>query len=361
MIDRDEAQYSARASATVKAGHEVPGEELTVVRVDDLRKYYPCRKGVAERLLSRGPKWVRAVDGVSFEIRQGETFGLVGESGCGKSTLGRCILRLEPVTSGSITVLNRDIGALKERELRPFRKRIQVVFQNPYSTLPPHRTIGNMLREVVDFHHIVPEEASKNYCADLLAQVGLEPALAGRRPRALSGGQRQRAAIARALATEPQFLVLDEPVTALDVSVQAQILNLLLDLQEARGLTYLFIAHDLSTIRHVSDRIGVMYLGKLVEVAPREELFDLPVHPYTQALISSSPHIGEESEARRVYLIGEVPSPINPPSGCRFHTRCPRRLDDCEKEEPRLIAVRPGHAVACLLAAGRDPIAGKGA
>jgi len=352
MIDHDEACGSEDLPAAVKEAPKDRGEEGSVVRVEDVRKYYPCRKGVAERLLSRGPKWVRAVDGVSFEILQGETFGLVGESGCGKSTLGRCILCLEPVTSGSISVLNRDVGALKERELRQFRKRIQVVFQNPYSTLPPHRTIGNMLREVVDFHRIVPQEESKGYCADLLRQVGLEPALARRRPRALSGGQRQRAAIARALATEPQFVVLDEPVTALDVSVQAQILNLLLDLQEARGLTYLFIAHDLSTIRHVSDRIGVMYLGKLVELAAREELFDLPLHPYTRALISSSPHIVDESGDSRVYLTGEVPSPTNPPSGCRFHTRCPKRFGHCDKEEPSLVDVRPGHAVACFLSAG---------
>jgi len=319
------------------------------VAVRDLKKYYKLRTNFVDKILIKEQKYIKAVDDISLAITERKTFGLVGESGCGKSTLGRCVLRLEPLTGGNITIFEQNIYSLEEKELRRFRKRVQMVFQNPYSTLPPHKTIGKMLKEVVDYHKVVKEKEAKDYCLLLLEQVGLDGRFSESRPKALSGGQRQRAAIARALSTEPRLIVLDEPVTALDISIQAQILNLLMRLQEEKGLTYLFIAHDLSVIRHVSDIIGVMYLGKIVELLPAKALGKDSVHPYTKSLMSSSHMLGELFKSEKIRLTGEVPSAIDPPVGCKFHTRCPYSFDRCKKEEPRLNPVEEGHFASCFL------------
>jgi oligopeptide transport system ATP-binding protein len=320
-----------------------------LLEVHDLVMHFAVGGG----MLAKPVGVVRAIDGVSFAIRKGETLGLVGESGCGKTTTGRCILRLERPTGGHILFEGIDLATLDDAELRAVRRRIQVIFQDPYSSLNPRMTVGQMLAEPLKVHGIVPDRGERELrVRELLQQVGLLPQHARRYPHQLSGGQRQRVGIARALAMEPALIVCDEPVSALDVSIQAQIINLLEELQARLGLTYLFIAHDLSVVRHISDRVAVMYLGKIVEIADRKTVYEAPVHPYTRALLSAVPIPDPKIEAKRerTVLRGEVPSPLNPPSGCVFHPRCPIAVDRCSAEIPPLREISPGHWGACHLA-----------
>jgi oligopeptide transport system ATP-binding protein len=320
-----------------------------LLEVRDLVKHFPIGGG----MFTKPVGVVRAIDGVSFSIRKGETLGLVGESGCGKTTTGRCILQLERPTSGSIIFEGIDMVTLDAAELRAVRRRVQVIFQDPYSSLNPRMTIGQILAEPLKVHGLVPDKGERELrVRELLVQVGLLPQHAKRYPHQLSGGQRQRVGVARALAMEPSLIICDEPVSALDVSIQAQIINLLEELQARLGLTYLFIAHDLSVVRHISDRVAVMYLGKLVELADRKAIYDEPLHPYTRALLSAVPIPDPKIEAKRerTVLRGEVPSPLNPPSGCVFHPRCPIAVDRCSAEIPPLREIRPGHWAACHLA-----------
>jgi oligopeptide/dipeptide ABC transporter ATP-binding protein len=336
-------------SVAVHAAASDAVSETPLLEVRNLVKEFQVRTG----LFGGASGVVRAVDGVSFTIRRGETLGLVGESGCGKTTTGRCILQLERATSGQILFEGQELTQLGEAELRSVRRRIQVIFQDPYSSLNPRMTIGQMLAEPLAVHGIVPDRAPRaRRVQELLRHVGLLSQHAQRYPHQLSGGQRQRVGIARALAMEPALIICDEPVSALDVSIQAQIINLLEDLQAQFGLTYLFIAHDLSVVRHISDRVAVMYLGRIVEIADRKMLYDEPLHPYTRALLSAVPIPDPEVEARRerVVLGGEVPSPLRPPSGCVFHPRCPIMVERCPREIPALREARPGHHAACILA-----------
>jgi len=321
----------------------------TLLEVTNLVKHFSVGGG----LLGGPAGVVRAVDGVNFSIRRGETLGLVGESGCGKTTTGRCILQLERPTSGRIVFEGEDLTAMSDNELRGVRRRMPVIFQDPYSSLNPRMAVGEILAEPIKVHGIIADKAKREArVRELLAQVGLLPQHARRYPHQLSGGQRQRVGIARALAMEPSLIVCDEPVSALDVSIQAQIINLLEDLQSRFGLTYLFIAHDLSVVRHISDRVAVMYLGKIVELADRKSLYEDPLHPYTRALLSAVPipDPGLEARRERVVLRGEVPSALNPPAGCVFHPRCPIAVDRCTAEIPPLREIRPGHWAACHLA-----------
>jgi oligopeptide transport system ATP-binding protein len=339
-----------RTEAPAGAAGRAPTAPADVLlEVQDLVKHFTVGGG----LFTGARGVVRAVDGVSFTIRRGETLGLVGESGCGKTTTGRCILQLERPTSGRVIFEGQDLTTLDERELRPVRRKIQVIFQDPYSSLNPRMTVGQIIAEPLAVHGIVPSASGRRgRVQDLLVRVGLSPRHASRYPHELSGGQRQRVGVARALAMEPSLLICDEPVSALDVSIQAQIINLLEDLQSDLGLTYLFIAHDLAVVRHISTRVAVMYLGKIMEVTDRRSLYEEPLHPYTKALLAAVPIPDPELEARRerVLLGGEVPSPLNPPSGCVFHPRCPIAIDRCPREVPELREVRPGHRAACILA-----------
>ena len=322
-----------------------------LVEVKNLRKYFPTGEG----LFGAGGDTVKAVDDVSFTIRRGETFGLVGESGCGKSTTGRCMLRLIEPTSGEVWFDGQDLLSLDSKELRGLRREMQIIFQDPYSSLNPRMQVGEIIAEPLVIHRAGNRSRRRERVAELLGLVGLKPEHADRYPHEFSGGQRQRIGIARALALNPKFIVCDEPVSALDVSVQAQVVNLLQDLQERLGLTYLFISHGLSVVEHISTRVGIMYLGKLVEVASSEEIFHNPLHPYTKALLSAIPMPDPDAHRERMPLTGEIPTAISPPSGCRFSTRCPLVEPRCAESEPQLVEVNPGHFVACMVVArGED-------
>ncbi|APO78510.1 oligopeptide ABC transporter ATP-binding protein (plasmid) [Rhizobium etli 8C-3] len=316
-----------------------------LLKVENLVKHFHVKLGAfGERSAT-----VYALDNVNLDIMEGETLSLVGESGCGKSTTGFTILNLYKATSGKVVYKGQDLSRLGEKEMRPFRRDLQIVFQDPYSTLNPRMTIGEAIGEPILFHRLCTKGELKDKVANLLSDVGLPARFAQRYPHELSGGQRQRVAIARALACQPKFIVCDEAISALDVSIQAQIINLLLDLQEKYGLTYLFIAHDLAVVHHISTRVGVMYLGRLAELASREELFKNPLHPYTKALLSAVPETdpSHERSRKRQILQGDVPSPLDPPSGCRFHTRCPIATDVCSRLVPEWKEASPGHLVAC--------------
>jgi oligopeptide/dipeptide ABC transporter ATP-binding protein len=318
-----------------------------VLGVDALVKHFPVRGGMFSREIGT----VRAVDGVSFDLAAGETLGLVGESGCGKSTTGKAILRLTPPTSGTITLDGEDITRLDRAAMRSRRRRLQVIFQDPYASLNPRMTAGEIVGEPLGNYGIASGADATDRIERLFARVGLRPDQMRKYPHEFSGGQRQRLGIARALAVEPRVIVCDEPVSALDVSVQAQVINLLMDLQAEFGLSYLFIAHDLAVVEHICHRVAVMYLGRIVELAPRRALFASPQHPYTEALLSAVPVPDPDPAIKRARIIlpGDVPSPINPPSGCRFHTRCPYVFDRCRSESPELRELAPGHHVACHL------------
>ncbi len=323
--------------------NEVMNPEQNLVDVVNLVKYYPVMGGVFRRVVAH----VKAVDNVSFSIKRGETLGLVGESGCGKSTVGHTMIRLLDHTSGKVLFNGDDVFSLKGDALKQMRKNMQIIFQDPYASLDPRLPIGESIAEGLKIHKIGNNKTRFEMVMEIMKKVGLEDYHATRYPHEFSGGQRQRIGIARALVLQPQFLVLDEPVSALDVSVQAQVLNLLKELQRELGLTYLFIAHNLGVVEHISDRVAVMYLGKVVEVAGREAIFSQPLHPYTRALLSAIPMPVPGMKKERIILQGDVPSPLNPPSGCRFHPRCPWARPDCADAEPVLRELAPGHQVAC--------------
>ncbi len=316
-----------------------------LLSIKNLRMWFPIRKGVLQRHVGD----VKAVDGLNFEVRKGETLGLVGESGCGKSTTGRAILQLYRPTDGNVFFKGQDLTKLKGGGLRNMRRDMQMIFQDPYASLNPRMTVGTIIGEPLRVHGMVSGKERQEKVQDLLKVVGLNPFFINRYPHEFSGGQRQRIGIARALAVNPDFIVCDEPVSALDVSIQAQVINLLEDLQSEFGLTYLFIAHDLSVVRHISDRVAVMYLGKIVELADRVELYENPLHPYTKALLSAIPIPDPilEMERKRIILSGDVPSPVNPPPGCNFHTRCPIAIDVCKQDHPEWREVGNDHWIAC--------------
>ncbi len=318
-----------------------------LLQVSGLKMHFPIMKGILQRQVGA----IKAVDGLNFSIKQGETMGLVGESGCGKSTTGRAILQLYKPTAGSVIFQGTDLTQLEGEKLRQQRRQMQMIFQDPYASLNPRMTVGNIIGEPLDVHNVGDSKGRRQRVQDLLQIVGLNPYFVNRYPHEFSGGQRQRIGVARALAIEPKFIVCDEPISALDVSIQAQVVNLLEDLQHQFGLTYLFIAHDLSMVRHISNRVAVMYLGKIVELTDRNELYRNPLHPYTQALLSAVPIPDPTAEARRhrIILTGDVPSPANPPSGCYFSTRCPRVMDICKEVDPEFKDVGSGHFVACHL------------
>ncbi len=336
------ASSPAAGPADGTAGSATPA----LVQVEDLRVHFPIRRGLLRRQVGA----VRAVDGVSFEVRQGETLGVVGESGCGKSTTGLAILKLLRMTGGSVRFRGQELTHLDETQMRPLRRHMMMIFQDPYSSLNPRLTVGGTVAEPLGVHKVGSPAERNERVTELMRLVGLNPAFINRYPHEFSGGQRQRIGIARALATSPAFIVADEPISALDVSIQAQVVNLMSDLKAQLGLTYLFIAHDLSMVRYISDRVAVMYLGKVAELATRNEVFDQPLHPYTRALLSAVPVANprQERKRQRIILQGDVPSPANPPSGCRFHPRCPFATDICRQVEPLLRTVGAGtHQVAC--------------
>ncbi len=323
----------------------VKTEKSNLLDVRNLVKHFP---------IESSDDVVKAVDGVSFDIKSGETLGLVGESGCGKSTVGRCLLRLHEPTSGGIYFEGKNIVGLPNREMQHLRREMQIIFQDPYASLNPRLSILSIISEPLKIHGIGSKSEREAKTTDLLKKVGLDPNYMRRYPHEFSGGQRQRIGIARALALNPKLIICDEPVSALDVSVQAQVVNLLQDLQAEFGLTYLFISHGLAVVEHISNRVAVMYLGKIVEIAEGRELYDLPLHPYTKALLSAIPIPDPKKKRERIILKGDVPTPINPPSGCRFRTRCPLAVEDCAKVEPELREIAPNHFAACIRVEGYD-------
>ena len=326
----------------------LPPDPEAILEVRNLQKRFV----LAKTLMGKPTKELVAVDNVSFKLRAGETLGIVGESGCGKTTLGRTILRLHPSSGGEIYFKGQNIADLKGQELRDLRTKMQIIFQDPYSSLPPRATVGDILSEPVLVHGIVPKNEVKDYVLDLMEKCGLRDYYYERYPHEFSGGQRQRICIARALSVKPELVICDEPVSALDVSIQAQIINLLKELQRSMNLTYLFISHDLSVVKFISDKVGVMYLGKMMEFGAKKDIFDNPMHPYTQALFSAIPNPDPDVKMKRIHLAGDIPSPANPPSGCRFHTRCPKATEECAKCAPEYREVEPGHFVACHLCKG---------
>lgn len=317
-----------------------------LIRVQGLKKHFVPSKG----LFSNEVRTVKAVDGVSFDITESETLGLVGESGCGKSTTGRCLLRLIEPTAGEVHYQTTNLSRLDHREIRPYRRHMQIIFQDPFSSLNPRMNVESMLREILYVHKLAEGGAAAKRVHELLEMVGLSTGQKYKYPHEFSGGQRQRIGIARALAVEPKFIVCDEPVSALDVSIQAQIINLLTDLQKTLSLTYLFIAHDLAVVRHISNRVAVMYLGKIVELSDTQDLYQNALHPYSQALLSAVPSPDPESKKQRIVLSGEVPSPSNPPEGCSFHPRCPLAKQECREMRPELREIKKDHFVSCHLA-----------
>ena len=323
-------------------------EKQALVRVENLKKHFPITRGI---VIQRQVGAIKAVDGISFDIRRGETLGLVGESGCGKSTTGRTVLQLYRPTGGDVYFEDESLVAMKGEQLRRQRRKMQMIFQDPYASLNPRMTVGSIVGEPLEVHNVASGRERQERVQELLQMVGLNPYFVNRYPHEFSGGQRQRIGVARALALNPSFIVCDEPISALDVSIQAQVVNLLEDLQEQLGLTYLFIAHDLSMVRHISDRVAVMYLGKIVELTDRDTLYKRPSHPYTEALLSAVPIPDPEVEEtrKRIILEGDVPSPANPPVGCNFSTRCPKVMQACHEVDPEFIEIAPGHWCACHL------------
>ena len=324
--------------------------DAPILEVKNLRKAFPIKKSMTGKVLQE----LIAVDDVSFELKPGETLGIVGESGCGKTTMGRTILKLHPSSGGQIIFDGKDITDYSNRQMRSLRTEMQIIFQDPYSSLPPRSTVGDILSEPVRVHKIVPPSEVKNYVLKLMEQCGLRDYYYERYPHEFSGGQRQRICIARALAVNPRLVVCDEPVSALDVSIQAQIINLLKKLQKERGLTYLFISHDLSVVKFISDKIGVMYLGSMVEFGAKKDIFSNPIHPYTKALFSAIPNPDPDKKMERIVLKGDIPSPANPPKGCRFHTRCPHATERCSVDVPVYREYEPGHFAACHLLEEKD-------
>ncbi|MBQ8885481.1 MAG: ATP-binding cassette domain-containing protein [Clostridia bacterium] len=335
----------AEETAVTEVKESEPLDPEAILEVRNLKKYFP----VQTDFFGRPTKYLKAVDDVSFKIKRGTTLGIVGESGCGKTTLGRTILRLQPATGGEIYFDGLDINTLKTKELNKLRPSMQIIFQDPYSSLSPRMPIGEIIGEAVAEHKLVPKSELKEYVLDIMKKCGLPHHYYERYPHEFSGGQRQRICIATALALQPKFVVCDEPVSALDVSIQAQIINLLKDLQEDMGLTYIFISHDLSVVEHISDYVGVMYLGSMVEYATTADIFDHPMHPYTEALFSAVPVPDPKVKMHRIILSGDIPSPINAPSGCKFHTRCSRCMDICKEVAPKFKDYGNGHMVACHL------------
>ena len=339
------AEYKARREAEKAADMEKPYDPDAILEIRHLRKCFPLKKSITGKVLSE----LVAVDDVSFKLKAGETLGIVGESGCGKTTLGRAILKLHQPTDGRIIFMGEDITDAPSRQMREIRKKMQIIFQDPYSSLPPRSTVGDILSEPVKVHGIVPQDQVKDYVLDLMEKCGLRDYYYERYPHEFSGGQRQRICIARALSVNPSLVICDEPVSALDVSIQAQIINLLKELQRDLNLTYVFISHDLSVVKFISDKIGVMYLGSMVEFGNKKDIFDNPIHPYTKALFSAIPNPNPDVKMERIQLAGDIPSPANPPKGCRFHTRCPYAKEICKHIPPEYKEYEEGHFAACHL------------